>query len=185
MGIEQFDIAGHSFGGYMAVGLRPQALTLTLTLSPTLSLTLTLTLALTLTRWPTPSSTTPNPKQVAYALKHPTRVSSLVLVSPAGLSGPPHGTRQADYSWRHLPPSSLTFHPNPNPNHSPLNLHPHPNPHLRPNPNPNPNPDPNPHSHPYPDRFRRFIGLASTMLCMGVTPHPNPNPNPNPVTPHL
>jgi len=74
MGIEQFDIAGHSFGGYMAV---------------------------------------------AYALKHPTRVSSLVLVSPAGLSGPPHETRQADYSWR----------------------------------------------------FRRFIGLASTMLSMGVTPH--------------
>jgi len=57
MGIEQFDIAGHSFGGYMAV---------------------------------------------AYALKHPTRVSSVVLVSPAGLSGPPHETRQTDYSWRSL-----------------------------------------------------------------------------------
>lgn len=74
MGIEQFDVAGHSFGGYMAV---------------------------------------------AYALKHPTRVASLVLVSPAGLSGPPHETRRADYSWR----------------------------------------------------FRRLIGVASTMHGMGVTPH--------------
>jgi len=67
MGIEQFDIAGHSFGGYMAV---------------------------------------------AYTLKHPTRVASLVLVSPAGLSGSPHESRQADYSWRfrRLIGVASTFH---------------------------------------------------------------------------
>lgn len=55
MGIEQFAIAGHSFGGYMAG---------------------------------------------AYALKHPERVSSLVLVSPAGLGGAPHESTSHDYSWK-------------------------------------------------------------------------------------
>ena len=34
---------------------------------------------------------------VAYTLKHPTRVASLVLVSPAGLSGSPHESRQVGY----------------------------------------------------------------------------------------
>ena len=45
---------------------------------------LALTLTLTLIRY----------MAVAYTLKHPTRVASLVLVSPAGLSGSPHESRQ-------------------------------------------------------------------------------------------
>jgi len=75
-----------------------------------------------------------------------------------------------------------------------------------------PNPHPHPNPHPYPctltctltltrtltptlTRFRRLIGVASTMHGMGVTrrtvslssspnSHPNPNPEPNQVTPH-